>query len=91
MTLGSMQNFSFIERAIGWASLGLTLDVLTVGETFSKVRKMAKIRNRCNQVPHLTQDTNGKVTTSKLDITNKRQAYLSLEVDVPTDDHPIAS
>ena len=27
-----------------------------------KVSKGAKIRNRCNQVPHLTQDTNGKVT-----------------------------
>ena len=29
-----------------------------------------KIRNRYNQVPHLTQDTNGKVTISQLDITN---------------------
>ena len=28
----------------------------------TKVRKVAKIRNRYNQVPHLTQDTNGKVT-----------------------------
>ena len=28
----------------------------------SKVSKGAKIRNRYNQVPHLTQDTNGKVT-----------------------------
>ena len=27
-----------------------------------KVSKGAKIRNRYNQVPHLTQDTNGKVT-----------------------------
>ena len=26
--------------------------------------KVAKIRNRYNQVPHLTQDTNGKVTNS---------------------------
>ena len=30
-----------------------------------KVRKGAKIRNRYNQVPHLTQDTNGKVTNSQ--------------------------
>ena len=30
-----------------------------------KVSKGAKIRNRCNQVPHLTQDTNGKVTNSQ--------------------------
>ena len=31
-----------------------------------KVSKGAKIRNRYNQVPHLTQDTNGKVTNSQL-------------------------
>ena len=33
----------------------------------------AKIRNRYNQVPHLTQDTNGKVTNSQLDTTNGSQ------------------
>ena len=38
-----------------------------------KVSKGAKIRNRCNQVPHLTQDTNGKVTNSQLDATNENQ------------------
>ena len=37
------------------------------------VRKRAKIRNRYNQAPHLTQDTNGKVTTSQLDTTNESQ------------------
>ena len=31
-----------------------------------KVSKGAKIRNRYNQVPHLTQDTNGKVTKRSL-------------------------
>ena len=30
-----------------------------------KVSYGAKIRNRYNQVPHLTQDTNGKVTNSQ--------------------------
>ena len=30
-----------------------------------KVSKGAKIRNRYNQVPHLTQDTNGKVRNSQ--------------------------
>ena len=30
-----------------------------------KVNKGAKIRNRYNQVPHPTQDTNGKVTLSQ--------------------------
>ena len=34
-----------------------------------KVSKGAKIRNRYNQVPHLTQATNGRVTNSQLDTT----------------------
>ena len=38
-----------------------------------KVSKGAKIRNQYNQVPHLTLDTNGKVTNSKLDTTNESQ------------------
>ena len=38
-----------------------------------KVNKGAKIRNRYNQVTHLTQDTNGKITNSQLDITNESQ------------------
>ena len=37
----------------------------------AKVIKRANIRIRYNQVPHLTQDTNGKVTNSQLDITNE--------------------
>ena len=36
-------------------------------------KKGAKIRKRYNQAPHLTQDTNGKVTTLQLDITNESQ------------------
>ena len=38
-----------------------------------KVSKGAKIRNRYNQVPHLTQDTNGKVTNAQLDTTKESQ------------------
>ena len=38
-----------------------------------KVSKGAKIRNRYNQVPHLTQDTNGKVINSQSDTTNESQ------------------
>ena len=38
-----------------------------------KVRKRAKIRNRYNQAPHLTQDTNGKVTNSQVDTKNESQ------------------
>ena len=47
------------------------------------MRKKAKIRNRYNQAPHLIQDTNGKVTTSQLDITNKSQEVSPF----PTGDH----
>ena len=38
-----------------------------------KVSKGTKLRNRYNQVPHLTQDTNGRVTNSELDTTNESQ------------------
>ena len=47
------------------------------------VSKGAKIRNRYNQVPHLTQDTNGKVTNSQLDTTNESQEVSSF----PAGDH----
>ena len=48
-----------------------------------KVSKGAKIRNRYNQVPHLTQDTNGTVTNSQLDTTNESQEVSP----VPAGDH----
>ena len=48
-----------------------------------KVSKGAKIRNRYNQVPHLNQDTNGKVTNSQLDTTNESQEVSSF----PAGDH----
>ena len=38
-----------------------------------KVSKGAKIRNRYNQVPHLTQDANGKVKNLQLDTTKESQ------------------
>ena len=47
-----------------------------------KVSKGAKIRKRYNQVPHLTQDTNGKVTNSQLDTTNER-AKSVLKIFIP--------
>ena len=46
-----------------------------------KVSKGAKIRNLYNQVPHLTQDTNGKVINSQLD-TTKRGKRLALSQQV---------
>ena len=36
-------------------------------------KKGAKIRNRYNQVSHLTQDTNGKVTNTQLYTTNENK------------------
>ena len=47
--------------------------VLSVLSGKNKVRKRAVIRNRYNQALYLTKDTNGKVTTSQLDITNESQ------------------
>ena len=48
-----------------------------------KVGNGAKIRNRYNQVPHLTYDANGKVTNSQLETT-----YESQEVSpFPAGDH----
>ena len=46
-----------------------------------KVSKGAKIRNRYNQVPHLTQDTNGKVTNShQTPQTRAKRSALSQQV-----------
>ena len=60
-----------------WASLTKRL-ISTLCTYFclkltNKVSKGAKIRNQYNQVLHLTQDTNGKVTNSQLDTTNESQ------------------
>ena len=49
----------------------------------NKVSKRAKIRNRYNQAPHLTEDTNGKVITSQLDITHESQEVSTF----PAGDH----
>ena len=48
-----------------------------------KVSKDTTIRNRYNQVPHLTQVTNGKVTNSQLDTTKESQE----ESPLPAGDH----
>ena len=54
-------------------------------EIVIKVIKRAKIRNRYKQSPHLTQDTNGKVTNSQLDITNESQEVSPF----PVGDHKV--
>ena len=48
-----------------------------------KLSKGAKTWNRYNQAPHLTQDTNGKVTNSQLYTTNEIQEDSSF----PAGDH----
>ena len=50
-------------------------------EKESKARKTAKIRNRYNQIPHLTRDTNGKVTNPQLFITNESQEAIPFRAD----------
>ena len=57
--------------------------IFTQAEIRAIVSKDAKIRNRYNQVPHLTQDTNGKVTNSQLDTTNESQEVIPF----PAGDH----
>ena len=44
-----------------------------MNEILNRVSKDAKIRSRYNEVPHLTQDTNGKVTNSQLETTKESQ------------------
>ena len=50
-----------------------------------KVSKGAKIRNRYNQIPDLTQDTKGKVTNSTVDTTNESQEVSPF----PAGDHKV--
>ena len=49
------------------------LHYVTYASANFEASKGAKIRSRYNQVPHLTQDTNRKVTNSQLDTTNESQ------------------
>ena len=48
-----------------------------IGDWLIQVRKPAKIGNQYNQVPHLAQDTNGKVTNSQLHETSQTRAKRS--------------
>ena len=54
-----------------------------ISTTHIKVSKGAKIKNRYNQVPHLIQDTNWKVTNSQFNTTNETQEVSPF----PADDH----
>ena len=69
------------------------LKLHTYMDSLLKVSNGAKIRNRYNQVPHLTQDTNGKVTNSqKTPQTRAKRSALSQQVTtkhISTDAHKI--
>ena len=68
-------NLSFAQKCISVKRFDI------VSQVTMKVRKVAKIRNRYNQVPHLTQDTNGKVTNSqKTPQTRAKRSALSQQV-----------
>ena len=56
-----------------------TAGFFLIMEVKGKVSKGAKIRNPYNQAPHLTQDTNGKMTNSQLYTTNKSQEVSPLQ------------
>ena len=67
-----------------WILKGTTLKTsFHIGLFRMNVSKGAKIRNRYNQVPHLTQDTNGNLTNSQLDTTNESQEVIPF----PAGDH----
>ena len=66
----SITLFSYQEKTVNYSLCSL-----------KKESKGAKIRNRYNQVPHLTQDTNGKVTKSQLDTTNVSQEVSFFQAD----------
>ena len=50
-----------------------------------KISKGAEIRNQYIQVPHLTQDTNGKMTNSQLNTVNESQEVSPF----PAGDHKV--
>ena len=74
--ISALKNMEFVEEAVFEL-----LKSNRVVQTPFKVSKVAKIRNRYNQVPHLTQDTNGKVTNSqKTPQTRAKRSALSQQV-----------
>ena len=74
--------FKELSREISPALCGFLNQSLQTG--IVQVSNGAKIRNRYNQVPHLTQDTNGKVTNSKkTPQTRAKRSALSQQVTLP--------
>ena len=67
------QTFSWIEPVLSNKINFLAQEHDIMPLNAFKVSKGAKILNRFNQVPPLTQDNNRKVTNSQLDTTNERE------------------
>ena len=75
---------TYISKLV-WILMNIILQLFILGTNYCystpmtiwkfEVSKGVKIRNRYYQVhvPHLTQDTNGKVTNSQLDTANEKQ------------------
>ena len=64
----------------------LLLSVTFIPYSLMKVRKTARIRNRYNQVPYLTQDTKWESKKITINITNESQEVSRL----PSGDHKAA-
>ena len=71
----------YISKLIRFARASSYVTDFNTRNKLLKVSNSAKIRNRYNQVPHLTQDTNGKVTNSqKTPQTRAKRSALSQQV-----------
>ena len=71
----------YISQLMRFARASSYVTDLNTRNKLLKVSNGAKIRNRYNQVPHLTQDTNGKVTNSqKTPQTRAKRSALSQQV-----------
>ena len=71
---------SYFEQMVGQI-YPTELQLNKANSSDTEVSNGAKIRNRYNQVPHLTQDTNGKVTKSqKTPQTRAKRSALSQQV-----------
>ena len=71
----------YISQLIRFARASSYVTDFNTRNKLLKVSNGAKIRNRYNQVPHLTQDTNGKVTNSqKTPQTRAKRSALSQQV-----------
>ena len=72
-----LYQYTIIQRVIllprPQSNAPLFIQCITPKSVFVEVSKGVTIRNRYNQVPHLTQDTNGKVINLQLDTTNESQ------------------